>query len=69
MTKTVKIEGMMCPHCEAIVKGALEGLDNITAAEVSHEAGTAVLTLSDDVSADLIQKTIEDKGYKFVGIE
>ncbi len=69
MKETVKIEGMMCTHCEASVKKALEGIDGVESAEVSHESGTAVLTLTHDVEDSLIQKTIEDKDYTFVGIE
>ena len=61
MTKTVKIQGMMCEHCEATVKKALESLENVTEAKVSHEAGTAVLTLSGDVSDDVIRKAVEEK--------
>ena len=69
MKKTVKIEGMMCPHCEANVKKALEALGNVTSAEVSHKAGTAVLSLSGDVDNAVIKKTVEDKGYKVVSIQ
>lgn len=69
MTKTIKIEGMMCGHCEATVKKALEALDQVDAAEISHEAGTAVVTLNADVSDDVLKKTVEDKDYKVVGIE
>ena len=69
MTKTMKIEGMMCGHCEATVKKALEALNQVDAAEVSHEAGTAVVTLNSDVSDDVLKKTVEDKDYKVVGIE
>ena len=69
MKKTMKIEGMMCCHCEATVKNALEALDGVTSAEVSHENGTAVLELSKDVSDDLLKKTVEDKDYKVTGIE
>ncbi len=69
MTKTIKIEGMMCGHCEATVKKALEALDQVDSAEVSHEAGTAVVTLNSDVSDDVLKKTVEDKDYKVVGIE
>ena len=68
MTKTIKIEGMMCGHCEAAVKKALEALDQVEAAEVSHEAGTAVVTLSSEVSDDVLKKTVEDKDYKVVEI-
>jgi copper chaperone CopZ len=69
MKKTVKVEGMMCPHCEASVKKALEAIDGIDEAVVSHEKGTAEITLSKDVEADVIQKAIEDRDYKFCGIE
>lgn len=69
MKKTMKIEGMMCCHCEATVKKALEALDGVTNAEVSHENGTAVLELSRDVSDDLLKKTVEEKDYKVTGIE
>lgn len=69
MKKTMKIEGMMCCHCEATVKKALEALDGVVSAEVSHENGTAVLELSGDVSDDLLKKTVEDKDYKVTGIE
>lgn len=69
MKKTMKIEGMMCCHCEATVKKALEALDGVTSAEVSHENGTAVLELSRDVSDDLLKKTVEDKDYKVIGME
>lgn len=69
MKKTMKIEGMMCCHCEATVKKALEALDGVISAEVSHENGTAVLELSGDVSDELLKKTVEDKDYKVTGIE
>ena len=68
MKKTMKIEGMMCGHCEATVKKALEGLDGVTSAEVSHEAGTAVVELSADVADDVLKKTVEDKDYKVTAI-
>lgn len=63
MTTTLKINGMMCPHCEATVKTALESIDGVTSAEVSHESGTAVVTLSKEVSADVLKKAVVDKGY------
>ena len=69
MTKTMKIEGMMCGHCEARVKKALEALDCVAAAEVSHEAGTAVVTLSKETSDDVLKKAVEDQDYKVLGIE
>ena len=68
MKKTMKIEGMMCGHCEATVKKALEGLDGVTSAEVSHEAGTAVVEFSADVADDVLKKTVEDKDYKVTAI-
>ena len=68
MKKTMKIEGMMCGHCEATVKKALEGLDGVTSAEVSHEAGTAVVEISTDVADDVLKKTVEDKDYKVTAI-
>lgn len=69
MTKTIKIEGMMCSHCEATVKKALESVDGVQNAEVSHTAGTAVVTLSKDVSDDALKKAVEDKEYTVKGIE
>ena len=63
MTKTLKIEGMMCPHCEARVKNALEAVPEVQSAEVSHEKGTAVVTLSSDVPADKLKETVEAQGY------
>ena len=69
MEKTMKIEGMMCPHCEARVKKTLEAMDGVVEAVVSHTAGTAVLTLDKPVDNDLLQKTIEDQGYPVLSIE
>ncbi len=69
MTKTMKIEGMMCGHCEATVKKALEALPEVSEAVVSHEAGTAVVSLSGDVSDDILKKTVEDKDYTVVSIQ
>lgn len=69
MKETVKIDGMMCSHCEATVKKALEALDGVESAEVSHEAGTAVVTLTKDVADETIKQTIEAKDYKVLGIE
>ena len=69
MTKTIKIEGMMCPHCEATVKKALEALPQVDLAEVSHEAGTAVVTLNADVSDDVLKKAVEARDYTVTGIE
>ena len=69
MTITMKIEGMMCGHCEASVKKALEALDSVKSANVSHEKGTAVLELSGEVSVVMIRQAVEDLDYKVVGIE
>ena len=69
MTKTMKIEGMMCGHCEARVKKVLEALPEVDAAEVSHAAGTAVITLNAGVSDDVLKKAVEDQDYKVLGIE
>ena len=68
MTKTMKIEGMMCGHCEARVKKVLEALPEVDAAEVSHEAGTAVVTLNAEVSDDGLKRTVEDQDYKVLDI-
>ena len=69
MKKTLHVEGMMCGHCEARVKKALEALPEVTEAVVSHEAGTAVVTLSAEVSDDVLKKTVEDQDYKVTGIQ
>ena len=69
MNKTLKIEGMMCGHCEKTVRNALEALDGVTEAVVSHESGTAVLTLSHDVDPAVLTKAVEDKDYKVTGID
>lgn len=63
MEKTLKIEGMMCGHCEATVKKALEELPQVTSAEVSHESGTAKVTLNADISDDALKAVVEAKGY------
>ncbi|MCH5266837.1 MAG: heavy metal translocating P-type ATPase [Lachnospiraceae bacterium] len=68
MTKTMKIEGMMCGHCEAAVKKALEALPQVAEAAVSHEEGTAVLTLTEEVGDDTLRKTVEEKDYTVVEI-
>ena len=69
MEKTLKIEGMMCGHCEARVKKALEALPEVEQAAVSHEAGTAVVTLKTEVSNDTLKKTVEDQDYTVTGIQ
>ena len=66
MTKTMKIEGMMCGHCEAHVKKALEALEGVASAEASHEKGTAVVTLSKEEPAEVQKKAVEDAGYKIM---
>ena len=63
MEKTMNIEGMMCGHCEATVKKALESLDGVTEAAVSHEQGTAVVTMDHEVADDVLKKAVEDKDY------
>ena len=68
MEKTMKIEGMMCGHCEATVKKALEALDGVDHAEVSHEQDQAVVTLKEDVADDILKKAVEDKDYNVVSI-
>ena len=67
--RIVHIKGMMCPHCENTVKKALESVDGISNADVSHEKGTAVITLTKDISDDIIAKNVTDKGYEFVSVE
>lgn len=69
MTKTIKIEGMMCGHCEAAVKKALEAVNGVVSAEVSHEKGTAVVTLSAPADDAVLRKAVEDKDYTVLGIE
>ena len=69
MKKTMKIEGMMCAHCEATVKKALEAIPEVVDAEVSHTAGTAVVTLQSPVDDAALKKAVEDKDYKVLGIE
>lgn len=69
MKKTMKIEGMMCSHCEASVKKALEAIDGVESAEVSHEAGTAIVTMSKEVSNDVLKSAVEAKDYNVTGIE
>ena len=69
MVKTMKIEGMMCGHCEAAVKKALEAIDGVASAEVSHTDGTAVVTLSKPVENAALRKAVEDKDYTVTDIE
>ena len=69
MTKTLKVEGMMCSHCEGRVKKVLEAVDGVTEVVVSHEKGTAVVTLSKEVASDLLKKAVEDADYKVLAVE
>ena len=69
MTKTMKIEGMMCPHCEARVKKTLEALEAVSSAEVSHVSGSAVVTLAAPVEDEVLKKAVEAQGYDVLGIE
>ncbi|MBR3579418.1 MAG: heavy metal translocating P-type ATPase [Lachnospiraceae bacterium] len=69
MTKTLKVEGMMCEHCEARVKKALEAVAGVESAVADHNANTAVVTLNADVSDDVLKKAVEDQDYKVLGIE
>lgn len=69
MEKTLEITGMMCGHCEMAVKKALDAVDGVESADVSHEKGTAVVTLSKEVSNDVLKKTVEDKDYTVTSIK
>ncbi len=69
MTKTMKIEGMMCGHCEARVKKCLEAMPGVTEAAVSHEAGTAVVTLASEVTNETLTKAVEEQDYKVLSVE
>ena len=65
---TVGVDGMMCGHCEATVKKALEEVSGVESAVVSHQDGTAVVTVSEDVANDVLKKAVEDKDYKVTDI-
>ena len=69
MKKTIHIEGMMCGHCEATVKKALEALDGVQSAEVSHEKGTAIVALTADVADADLKAAVEAKDYTVTGID
>ena len=69
MKKTLKIEGMMCGHCEMHTKKALEALDGVTKAEVSHKTGTAVVTLEKEVTDEVLKKAVADQGYEVTDIQ
>lgn len=66
MEKVLKIEGMMCPHCEARVKQCLEGMDGVEEAKVSHKEGRAVVTLNKDILDDVLKNAVEEQGYKVI---
>lgn len=68
MEKTMEIKGMMCGHCEAAVKKALEALPEVARADVSHEKGTAVVTLQAEVADDVLKKAVEEKDYEVVSV-
>ena len=69
MTKTIKIKGMMCPHCEAHIKNALDALDGVTVTEVSHKKGTATVKISESVTDEVLKSTIKSQGYEVLNIE
>ena len=69
MEKTLKIEGMMCGHCEMHTKKALEALDGVKTAEVSHEAGTAVVSLEKEIPDDVLKQAVADQGYRVTDIQ
>ena len=69
MTKTLHITGMMCGHCEGRVKKALEAVEGVASAAVSHESGTAVVTLTKDVADETLKAAVEAQDYKVTGIE
>ena len=66
MEKTMKINGMMCPHCSGRVKKTLEAIPEVVEAVVSHESGTAIVTLSAPVADEVLKKAVEDQGYEVV---
>ena len=67
MEKTVKVEGMMCPHCEARVKQITEAINGVAEAIPSHTDGTLTLKLTQEIDMDTLKKVIEDNGYKYIG--
>jgi Cu2+-exporting ATPase len=69
MTKTMTIEGMMCGHCEARVKKALEALAQVDSADVSHESGTAVVTLNAEINDEALKNAVEEQDYKVISVE
>ena len=68
MQKTMKIEGMMCEHCEARVRKAIEAVPGVESAQVSHTAGTAVVTLKEDVSAETLKAAVEAQDYQVLEV-
>ena len=69
MTKTMKIEGMMCGHCEARVKKCLEAIPQVEIADVSHEKGQAVVTLGEMVEDEILKKAVEEQDYQVISVE
>lgn len=69
MEKTINIEGMMCGHCEAAVKKGLEAVEQVAAAVVSHDKGTAVVTLKSEIADEALKKAVEELDYKVTGIQ
>ena len=69
MKRTLKVEGIHCAHCEGRVKKALEALPQVEAASASHEAGTAVVTLREEIDPALLKKAVEEAGYKVLSVE
>ena len=69
MTKTIKIEGMMCPHCEAAMRRALEEMEGVSVISVSHDANQAVVSCTVEVPEEEFRKVVEKAGYEFRGIE
>ena len=69
MEKTIKIEGMMCGHCEARIKKCLEAFLEVDEAVVSHEAGTAVVKLNKEIADEVLKKAVEEQDYQVTGIE
>ncbi len=68
MTKTMEVKGMMCAHCEARVRKALEALDGVVSAEVSHETGKAVVTLNTDIPDEVLKQAVEEQDHEVVSI-
>ena len=69
MTKTLKIEGMMCKHCQMHTKNALEAIEGVNNADVSYELGQAIVSLDKDVADEILKKAVEEEGYKVVDIK